>query len=107
MRRVRINLVHANQRERDGENQAASQVSLQQDKEHGGCHTGLSALSLFGCAKAEVKVSFCGFNSALSEKLMTVRIKTIAPSTIKSWTLGFSRVSMMSAAMRNSRPSSR
>src|SRR5438093_2012211 len=38
MRRVGINLLRANQRERDSENQPASQVSSQCNKEHGGNH---------------------------------------------------------------------
>src|SRR6185369_13546802 len=94
MRRVWIKFLHANQREWDRENQAAGQVSPQQDKEYGSNHSGLSVFSTIGCARAGVRACFSDSNSALSEKLMMVRISTIAPRTIKSWTLGFISVSM-------------
>src|SRR5881409_766465 len=56
MRRVGINLLRANQRERDGENQPASQVSSQCNKEHGGNHN----RKWVGTARCAVRAAFSG-----------------------------------------------
>jgi hypothetical protein len=90
---VRINLAGSKNYKRQGESQATRQINSQRDKKCSGDHFTSTFLS--------------DFNSALSEQLIIVRMTMIAPSTIKSWTLGFISVSIMSAAMRNSKPSNR
>ncbi len=66
-----INLLHADQHERDGENQSAQQVDSSRD-EQCLCNHG-AALSAGGAP---------GPNSELSESLITVRMVTIEPRII-------------------------
>jgi hypothetical protein len=42
VRRVRVNLLHSNQREWDGEGQPASQVSTKQNQKYSGDHGGVA-----------------------------------------------------------------
>src|SRR6266704_4828805 len=67
VRRVRVNLLHANQSEWDGEHQPASQVSCKQDQEYRCNHGVLVPPSPIRWERVGVRACFSDFNSALSE----------------------------------------